>query len=251
MHGLTPQQIGYRRSLEVSYRGLHAQEFAEDADQCFLTTGDCCFDLDSLEARLKQVDDAPDKRGHEHHWFPPAANKDYLVAADPAGGGADGDYAAVQVIELLSGVQCAELQQRLRPRELARLAASLAREYSSPGHAALIVIERNNHGHAVLAHLKDSEHYAPLYEQKGNRGWLTSSASKPEIVAHMNSLLVEKPEMFRSKRLLEECRTFVNLPGGRTGAANGAHDDLVMAMAIAQSVRKELLNSGARHLRAA
>ena len=251
LHGLTPQQIGYRRSLEVSYRGLHAQEFAGDAEQCFLTTGDCCFDLDSLEARLKQVDGAPDKRGHEHHWFPPAANKDYLVAADPAGGGADGDYAAVQVIELLSGVQCAELQQRLRPRELARLAASLAREYSSPGHAALIVIERNNHGHAVLAHLRDSEHYAPLYEQKGNRGWLTSSASKPEIVAHMNSLLVEKPEMFRSKRLLEECRTFVNLPGGRTGAANGAHDDLVMAMAIAQSVRKEFLNSGARHLRAA
>ncbi len=250
-HGLTPEKIGYRRSLEASYRGLHAQEFAENAEQCFLTTGDCCFDMDSLEARLKQVDDAPEKRGHEHHWFPPAANKDYLVAADPAGGGADGDYAAVQVIELASGIQCAELQQRLRPRELSRLVASLAREYSTPGHAALVVIERNNHGHTVLGHLDVSEHYAPLYEQKGNPGWLTSSASKPEIVAHMNSLLVEKPEMFRSKRLLEECRTFVNLPGGRTGAANGAHDDLVMAMAIAQSVRKELLNNGNRRLHAA
>ena len=66
----------------------------------------------------------------------------------------------------------------------------------------------------------------------------------------MNSLLVEKPELFRSKRLLEECRTFVNLPGGRTGAAPGAHDDLVMAMAIAQAVRRELLNTGKYRLAA-
>ncbi|MGA1983467.1 MAG: hypothetical protein ABSG84_13505 [Acidobacteriaceae bacterium] len=174
-----------------------------------------------------------------------------MVAVDSAGGGADGDYAAVQVIELASGVQCAELQQRLRPRELSRAVASLAREYSAPGRAALVIVERNNHGHTVLGHLHESEHYAPLYEQKGNSGWLTSSASKPEIIAHMNSLLVEKPEMFRSKRLLEECRTFVNLYGGRAGAAPGAHDDLVMAMAIAQSVRKELLNSGKRRLHAA
>jgi hypothetical protein len=56
----------------------------------------------------------------------------------------------------------------------------------------------------------------------------------------MNSLLVERPQLFRSKRLLEECRTFINLPGARAGAAPGAHDDLVMAMAIAQSVRKQL-----------
>ncbi len=251
-HGLTPQQIGFRRSLQSRYRGLHAQEFAEDAEQCFLTTGDCCFDLDALETRLKEVEDAPGKRrdGRLQTWFPPAAGKDYIVAADPAGGGSDGDYAAIQVIDLETGMQCAELQQRLRPLQFAHLAATLAHDYSTPGHAALLVVERNNHGHTVLGHLDQTEHYTPVYEQNHSAGWLTSSASKPEIVAHMNSLLVEKPTLFRSRRLLEECRTFVNLPGGHAGAANGAHDDLVMAMAIAQFVRKELLQSG-KHRRAA
>jgi hypothetical protein len=61
------------------------------------------------------------------------------------------------------------------------------------------------------------------------------------MVGCMGALLVESPGLFFSPRLLAECRTFVALPGGRTGAANGTHDDCFMAMAVAQSVRKELL----------
>jgi hypothetical protein len=242
LHHLTSEQIGYRRALEASYRGLHAQEFAEDPETCFLTSGDCCFDMDALETRLAEVSDATERRhdGHELQWFPPAAGKDYLVAADPAGGGSDGDYAALQVIELDSGLQCAELQQRLRPLELAHRAADLAHEYSTPGHPALIVVERNNHGHAVIAHLGHAAYYAHVYDHNGVAGWLTSASSKPEMVGHMSSLLAEHPEIFRSKRLLEECRSFINLPGGRAGAAPGAHDDMVMAMAMALAVRRDL-----------
>jgi hypothetical protein len=53
--------------------------------------------------------------------------------------------------------------------------------------------------------------------------------------------LSESPERFLSTRLLAECRTFVADERGRAAAAAGAHDDLVMAMAIAQAVRAELL----------
>ena len=44
--GLTAEQIGFRRGLEKSYRGLRAQEFAEDAVSCFKATGDCCFEVE-------------------------------------------------------------------------------------------------------------------------------------------------------------------------------------------------------------
>jgi len=56
----------------------------------------------------------------------------------------------------------------------------------------------------------------------------------------MGALLVESPWLFFSRRLLGECRTFVSMAGGRTGAASGAHDDCLMAMAVAQAVRAEL-----------
>ncbi len=46
---------------------------------------------------------------------------------------------------------------------------------------------------------------------------------------------------FFSRRLLGECRTFVSMAGGRTGAVSGAHDDCLMAMAVGQAVRAELL----------
>jgi hypothetical protein len=57
----------------------------------------------------------------------------------------------------------------------------------------------------------------------------------------MGAILAESPQLFLSRRLLAECRTFVAFANGRTGAASGAHDDCFMAMAVAQSVRRELL----------
>jgi Terminase RNaseH-like domain len=198
--------------------------------------------MDALEARLKTVENAAEVRhdGRLHVFLPPQAGREYIVAVDPAGGGSEGDYAAVQVIDRESGAQCAELQQRLRPAELARRAAALAREYSTPGQPALLVVERNNHGHGVLAHLEKGEPYDNVYDSKGVPGWLTTGTSKQMIVSDLDALLAEQPGLFRSRRLLEECRTFVTHANGRTGAANGAHDDCVMAFAIAQAVRKEV-----------
>jgi hypothetical protein len=241
-HNLNYAQIGYRRGLEAQYRGMRVQEFAEDAELCFRSTGECCFDMDALEARLKTVENAAEVRhdGRLHVFLPPQAGREYIVAVDPAGGGSEGDYAAVQVIDRESGAQCAELQQRLRPAELAPPAAALAREYSTPGQPALLVVERNNHGHGVLAHLEKGEPYDNVYDSKGVPGWLTTGTSKQMIVSDLDALLAEQPGLFRSRRLLEECRTFVTHANGRTGAANGAHDDCVMAFAIAQAVRKEV-----------
>jgi hypothetical protein len=245
-HGLTPSQIGFRRGLEASYRGLRTQEFAEDAELCFRSSGECCFDMESVERRLTAVQDPVETRrdGTLRIWLPPLPGKQYIVAVDTAGGGSDGDFAALQVIDLASGIQCAELQQRLGTLELARVSASLGREYGAPGRCALLAVERNNHGSGVLAYLDAVERYARVYEQAGVAGWLTTAGSKPAMISRMGALLVESPWLFLSRRLLEECRTFVTHPGGKTGAASGTHDDCVMAMALGQAVRAERLQTG-------
>ena len=237
--GLSAEQIGFRRGLERRYGGLRLQEFAEDAETCFRATGDCCFDLEAIETRLAMVGVPMETRrgGALQIWLPRLPGKEYLVAVDTAGGGVDGDFAAVQVIELGSGLQCAELQQRLGARDLARAAAELAREYGG----AVVAVERNNHGAGVLAYLDAVERYTRLYAQEGGVGWLTTAASKPGMVSRMGALLAESAWLFLSRRLLGECRTFVAFSGGKTGAANGAHDDCFMAMALAQAVRAELL----------
>jgi hypothetical protein len=238
-HGLTERQIGFRRGLEKGYGVLRSQEFAEDAETCFRATGACCFDVEAIDRRLEEAKELRESRrgGALQVWFRPSADKEYLVAVDSAGGGAEGDFAAVQVIDLKTGIQCAELQQRLRPLELAHAAAELAREYGG----AMVAVERNNHGAAVLAYLEMQARYERVYRQRGEAGWLTTGASKPEMVARLGSLLEETPGMFLSRRLLAECRTFVAGERGKSGAAGGMHDDLVMAMAVAQAVRAERL----------
>jgi hypothetical protein len=238
-HGLSAGQIGFRRGLEASYRGLRSQEFAEDAESCFKATGECCFEVEAVETQLKEVPEPVETRrgGALRVWLPAVPGKEYLVAVDTAGGGADGDFAAVQVIDVESGMQCAELQQRLGTLELARVSADIAREYGG----ALIAVERNNHGAGVVAYLDSVERYARVYEQGGVAGWLTTAGNKPGMVSRMGALLVESPWLFFSRRLLGECRTFVSMAGGRTGAVSGAHDDCLMAMAVAQAVRAELL----------
>ncbi len=248
-HGLSAAQIGFRRSLESSYRGLRVQEFVEDPELCFRTSGECCFDIDAVERRLREAKSPLETRrgGALRIWLPPVRGKEYLVAVDPAGGSPDGDYSAAQVIDLASGIQCAELQQHLGTLELARISAALAREYGG----ALLAVERNNHGSGVLAYLDAVERYTNLYEQSGDAGWMTNAASKPAMVDRIAVQLVESPWLFLSRTLLEECRTFVNRPNGGSGAAGGAHDDCLMAMAIAQAVRAEWLQGGARRRRKA
>ena len=159
--GLSLEQIGFRRGLEKSYRGLRSQEFAEDAETCFKATGECCFDVAAVEARLAEMGGpvAVRRGGALQVWLPRVPGNEYLVAVDTAGGGADGDFAAVQVIEMRTGLQCAELQQRLGTLELAKVSAELAREYGG----ALIAVERNNHGAGVLAYLDSVERYARVY----------------------------------------------------------------------------------------
>ena len=207
-HGLSRRQISFRRQLERSFNVLRAQEFAEDAQSCFRASGACCFDVDSIERRTRELPAPLESRrgGALRIWLPPVPGRHYILGVDTAGGGSTGDYACVQVIERESGLQCAELRQRLSPLDLAHAAAALATEYNH----ALLAVERNNHGAAVLAYLSTTEHYANLYSQQGAAGFLTTAASKPAMISRLGALLLEAPELFFSARLLEECRTYVS-----------------------------------------
>ncbi len=238
-HRLDLGQVAYRRRIRAEFRGLAAQEYAEDAESCFLASGEPVFELAAVEERLKSAPEPVERRrnGEMEIWLPPVEGKGYVVALDPAGGGSEGDYSAVAVLELETGLQCAEFAGHVGGLELARLAAGLAGEYNN----AWLVVERNNHGSGVLAHLESVCRYPRIYRQGGQAGWLTTSVSRPAALGRLDAALVEEPGRFRSRRLLGECRSFVRLPNGGTGAQPGTHDDRVMAMAIALAARAEML----------
>ncbi|HTX40769.1 MAG TPA: hypothetical protein VMD25_02985 [Acidobacteriaceae bacterium] len=236
---LSLRQIGYRRQMLKNFRGLAKQEYAEDANSCFLASGECLFDTDAIDQRLRDVAEPVEtrQRGELRIWLHPQAGRRYLVAVDPAGGGTDGDYAVAQVIDLGTALQCAELRGHRTPLELAEESAALATEY----HGALLAVERNNHGSGVLAYLRGVCRYERLYQQGGQDGWPTTAVTRPGMLGRVGSALVETPTLFQSERLLHECRSFVRHANGQSAAQAGEHDDCVMAMAIALAVREEEL----------
>ncbi len=245
--GLTLGQIGFRRQIRAGFKGLAQQEYAEDAESCFLASGESIFELDRVEARLRDMPApiATRRNGELEIWLPPVAGRQYLVAVDPAGGGSEGDYSAIEIVEMATGLQCAEFAGHVGGLELAQLASGLAREYNR----AWLVVERNNHGSGVLAYLESICGYERIYRQGGQPGWLTTSLSRPAALGRLAAALAEEPERFLSRRLLAECRSFVRLPNGNSGARPGAHDDRVMAMAIALAARAEMQGSGFRDQR--
>jgi len=233
--GLSQGQIAWRRIKCAQLRGLAAQEYAEDAVSCFRASGECVFDLEAIEQALQSCCEAVESRDGQRLmlWFPPHAGKEYILGVDPAGGGSEGDYSCAMVIERRSGLQCAELHGHFPPGELARRLVDLANRFNQ----GLIVVERNNHGYGVLAHLQGAG-YANIFCEGKQAGWLTSSVTRPAMIENFAAMLAAGPGLFRSPRLLNECRTFVRHADGSSGAAAGTHDDCVMAMAIALAARQ-------------
>jgi len=75
-------------------------------------------------------------------------------------------------------------------------------------------------------------------------GWPTTAHTRPAMLARVGAALEDAGELFQSRRLLGECKTMVRQRNGKAAAAAGCHDDCVMAMAVALSVRAELLPAG-------
>ena len=235
--GLTEAQIAWRRTKRAQLRGLAVQEYAEDPVSCFRASGECVFDLEAIERALQSCGEPVETRDNQHLliWLPAQVGKQYLIGVDPAGGGSEGDYSCGVVIDRRSGLQCAELHGHFPPRELAFRLIELANSYNQ----GLLVVEQNNHGHAVLAHLR-MEGCTNVFREGGHDGWLTSAVSRPAMIENLAAVLALEQTIFRSPRLLNECRTFIRHADGNSSAAAGSHDDCVMAMAIALAARQKL-----------
>ncbi len=235
-HGLSLSQIAWRRRMRAQLRGLAIQEYPEDPTSCFRASGECVFDLESIDQALATAGKPVQREDNDRWcvWFPPVRGKCYVIGVDPAGGSIGGDYSCAEVLDRESGLQCAELHGHFTLRELAQRLVKIGSEYNE----ALLAVEQNNHGHGVLAHLERLE-YGNLYGHDGRAGgWETNRLTRPAMIETLSAILSEAPGVFQSKLLLNEFRTFVRHADGSSSAQAGTHDDCVMAMAIAFATRE-------------
>jgi hypothetical protein len=202
-----------------------------------------------------------DPRGAMRLWEVPDRDARYLIFADVAGSvsfeeyerresrigsGAGSDYSVAQVLRLDTGEQVAEIRYRSDVDEFADDLARLGRLFND----AIIAIERNGPGTAVLTQLKNAMGYPRIWRPKNpigvyeryeqTLGWNTTSATRPLMLAALQAAIRDEPHRIKSDALKDEIKTFVYRERGgrepRPEADEGCHDDLVMAMAGAQAV---------------
>jgi hypothetical protein len=178
---------------------------------------------------------------------PPAAGRSYVIGADPAEGNPQSDESAASVVDALSGEQVAVMAGRFEPAVFAAGLAEAAWFYNGAG----ILVERNNHGHAVLLWLAEhkwdwadpegrraesepSVHHALpwtlLRGWDGRPGWLSTGRGKALAFDAAADALREGQTTIRDRVTLEQ---MMAIRGATLSAPPGEHDDRAVAHVLA------------------
>lgn len=252
-----PAQIRWRRYTIANECGgsvtrFH-QEYPANDVEAFIVSGTCFFDaalgilrggIMSAEAGVRG--DVIDGRfvtsgdGYLEVWEPPESGEQYVIGGDVAEGIEGGDYSVLQVLRRSDLAQVARWRGRTDPDLFGRDAAALAHLYND----AWLGIEANNHGISANK-AAASEGYRYLYhrqtghdtaggERTGARlGWETNRLTRPQMLDALHEAIRDGETSLNDKTTMAECTTFVRSASGKPQAANGTHDDCVMAYAIA------------------
>jgi len=266
--GIDLRQVGFRREKLLSLRHEFYEKYPEDSRSCFLTVTGTYFDNDVVKNRYLELQDKnyrpkgpgafaegapwPDTYKKLEIYKNPIKHRLYIIGADVATGkpamegSQDRDWSAAWVLDQETGEQVASYRARIIPIEFAWELAELGRKYND----ALIAVERNADGGTVIICLEINCQYMNLYKHKewwkrGDQwkntkyivGMPTTQKTRPIALNRLQTMVMEDPELIYWKTFFEEAMLFVFDKNGKPAAQEGAHDDTVMAGAIAHYAR--------------
>lgn len=158
----------------------------------------------------------------EPHW-----TRSYVVGADPAEGNPTSDDSSLHVLDAESGEEVAKMAAKIEPTTFAEHIASICRYYND----APALIERNNHGHAVIGHLEENHVDIRLLSGwNGDTGWLTSKKGKALLWTTLADSMRDKTVKIHSRSTYTQVSS---IEGATLKAPKGLHDDEAISYALA------------------
>ena len=254
------------------------QEYPINPQEAFISSGNCVFDKEIVINRIQEVskpikvgyfeykydDTMPagkkitdirwinDKNGYIEIYEVPNIYK-YCIGGDTAGEGSD--WFTGHVLNAKTGKQVARLRHQMDEDLYVRQMYCLGYYYQYKNQRtgvitpALMCIESNfsSFPNKELVRLGYSNMFVREKEDKytgimdKSYGFKTTSITRPVIIAELVKIVRESVELINDKLTLEEMLTFVRNEKGRPEAQQGAHDDLVMGLAIAYYSRSQVV----------
>ena len=171
----------------------------------------------------------------------PEEGRPYVIGGDTSGEGSD--FFVAQVLDNITGEQVAVLRHQYDEDTYAKQVYCLAKYYND----ALVGIEANFSTYPIkrLEMLGYRNQY--VREQPDNFtgavqkafGFRTTAATRPVIVGELVEAMRGGVHLVNDRTTLEEMLTFVRNEKLRPEAEPGAHDDCVLALAIAWHIRPQ------------
>lgn len=257
------RKINFRRYKEREFKTdprLLYQEYPSSDFEAFLGSGRPRFDIKSLvklqqvvekqqqpkyELRMnpdRSIEALPNPDGLLKIWKMPEGGREYVIGADVAEGisvGKEGDFSVADIVDKKTLETVARWRGRPDPDVFGYRLNELGIFYNF----ALIGVEINNHGLAVVQRLRDL-FYTNLYRRErgiderfeistAKLGWKTDMRTKPLMIDYLGEAIREGVIVEHDPVFVEEAKTYVIDDNGRTNAEEGCFDDTVIAKAIA------------------
>jgi hypothetical protein len=254
------KKINFRRYKEREFKSepmLLYQEYPSTDYEAFLASGRPRFDIPALVRMNTFTEKQPQvtydmvqntdrsikvlesKGAPLKIWKMPEYGKNYVIGADVAEGLKDGDYSVADVIDKDTLETVARWRGHIDPDLFGHMLDKLGRFYNF----ALMGVEINNHGLAVVQRLRDL-FYTNLYrrergiderfeEATSKLGWKTDVRTKPLMIDALGEAIRDAAITENDPVFVREAMTYVIDDSGRTNAEEGCFDDTVIAKAIA------------------
>lgn len=256
--GLDDGQIFWWDQKKQDNRDLVYQFYPSTPEEAFLHSGRPVFDLVHLAVMKAKFARAPLRTvGGIEIWEEPDQDCTYGIGVDTAEGLEHGDRSVISVVCRETGMECAQVAGNLAPHELARKLGEVVRLYDRSGERHLAVIERNNHGHAVIAYAKEDPAIS-LYRRKVKDkvtektdlviGWDTNEKSKAYAVSELAKALEDGGCFPQNPETYLELQYYVHGDRGKMAAMKGKHDDRVTGLFLANLACREIVTVGSTSL---
>jgi uncharacterized protein (DUF3820 family) len=247
-------------------KDLIKQEYPCTPREAFLLSGKTAFDTEVILTRLEHIPKplkvgyfiydydglkisnirwVNDRNGYINIYQLPNTPHitKYCIGGDTAGEGSD--YFTGNCIDAKTGVQCAVLRHQFDADQYTKQMYCLGKYYKD----ALIGIEANFDSFPIkelqrlgypLQYVREvQDTYTGKTEKRF--GFKTTSLTRPTIISRLIEIVREHCYTINDKDTLEELLTIVKNEKGRVEAAEGAHDDLMMGLAIAHEIKEQVV----------
>lgn len=197
-----------------------------------------------IKNKISNIKWVEDKKGYIKIYEVPNSPEivNYAIGGDTAGNGTD--YFTAHVINSKTFKQCAVFKKQLDPDLYVKQIYCLGMYYNK----ALVGIENNFDKYPIreLNRLGYPNQYVRENEEKISHktmreyGFRTDAKTRPSIISNLIQFVRDNSEQINDLDTLKEMLQFIYNENGRPEAQEGAHDDLVMALAIALRIVEQV-----------